>query len=199
MLRKTLLTLSASTMLGAAAIASNAALAQPFPGPPAPAGGAPLGPPGGGLAGPPRPGGPPGPRTADLPRPPGVGGGNPGLHGGQGNFYGRSGTYAYGHTGVYGRTTNYSYYGSNYGYYGYGQSGYAYGSWRHHYWAPYGVYIYSNSSSSDCYYTYKYGYRLSAYRRVRVCSENPAQYRGHLAVARPQPGLQDDCRLPTRQ
>ena len=124
-LQKTLLILSASAVLGGALIAPDVALAQPFPGP----------------------------RAADLPRPPGVGGGRPSLHGGQGNFYGRSGTYAYGHTGVYGRTPNYSYYGSNYGYYGYGRSGYAYGSCRHRYWAPYGVYIYSNSSSSDCYYT----------------------------------------------
>ena len=71
----------------------------------------------------------------------------------QGNVYGRSGTYAYGRSGTYayGNTANY----------GYGRSGYAYGygSWRHRYWAPYGVYAYSNSNSSGCYYTYKYSNR----------------------------------------
>ena len=83
----------------------------------------------------------------------------------QGNVYGRSGTYAYGRSGTYayGNTANY----------GYGRSGYAYGygSWRHRYWAPYGVYAYSNSNSSGCYYTYKYSNRRRAYTRVRVCSE----------------------------
>ena len=57
--------------------------------------------------------------------------------------------------------------------YGYGRLGYAdgYGSWRGRYWAPYGVYAYSNSNSSHCEYTYKYSNRLHAYRRVLVCSE----------------------------
>ena len=52
---KTLLILSASAMLSAAVIASDVALAQPIPGPPA--GGPPPSMAGGGLAG---PGGPPG-------------------------------------------------------------------------------------------------------------------------------------------
>ena len=60
-LRKTLLILFASAMLGAAAIAPHVALAQPFPGPPpggpppGPIGGPPPGLPGGGLAGLPGP------------------------------------------------------------------------------------------------------------------------------------------------
>ena len=187
-LQKTLLILSASAMLGAAVIAPDVALAQPFPGPPpggpppGPVGGPPPGMPGGGLAGLPgpggppalaflasrrggpaglaRPGGPPGPRAAGLPRPSGAGGGRPGFSGGHGSAYGRSGTYAYG-------------YGQLRRNYGYGRSGYGYGygSWRHRYW-PYGVYAYSNSSdSSGCYYTYKYSSRLRAYRRVWTCSE----------------------------
>ena len=163
MLRKTLLIVSTSALLGAAVIAPNAALAQlpPLPAallPVSPA--APPGLPGVVCLGSRRSSGP---GAAGLPRPPGVGGGRPGLHGGQGNVYGRSGTYAYGHTGVYGHTGNY----------GYGRSGYAYGygSWRDRYWAPYGVSVYSNSNSSGCYYTYKYSYRLGAYRRVQVCSE----------------------------
>ena len=95
MLRKTLLTLSTGAMLGAAVIAPNAALAQ-LPPPP---GGPPPGLTGGGPAGLPRPGGPPGLGAAGLPRPPGVGGSRPGLHGGQGNVYGRASS-ALGHTGT---------------------------------------------------------------------------------------------------
>ncbi len=68
-LRKTLLTFPRAGCSALQPSASNAALAQRFPGPPAPDG----------LAGPLRLGGPPGPRTADLPRPPGVEGRNPGY------------------------------------------------------------------------------------------------------------------------
>ncbi len=108
---------------------------------PPPPGGPPPGLTGGGPAGLPRPGRPPGLGAAGLPRPPGVGRSRSGLDGGQGNVYGRSG-YAYGD-----------------------------GSWRDRYWAPCGVSVYSNSNSSGCYYTYNYSYRLGAYRRVQVCSE----------------------------
>ena len=178
MLRKTLLALSTSGMLGAALVAPNAALAFPgsvpvlpccFPsdlpdgglaglpgsgGPPGPGAAAGLPPSGvGGPAGLARPGEPPGPRAAGLHRPSGAGGGRPGFSGGHGSAYGHSGTYAYGNTANY----------------GYGRS--AYGSWRQRYW-PYGVYVYRNSSdSSGCYYTYKYSSRLRAYSRVQVCSE----------------------------
>jgi hypothetical protein len=158
-LRKTLLSVSTSAMLGAAVIAPNAALAQlPPPGgpPPLPAG-APPSPPGGGLAGLAGPGRPSGRRAAGIPRSPIVGGGRPGLHGGQGNFSGGRGGYAYGHTATY----------------GYGRSGYAHGngSRRYRYSAPYGVYVYGNSNSSGCDYTYEYSNRLRAYRRVSVCSK----------------------------
>ncbi len=164
---KTLLILSASAML----IAPNVSPAQPIPGPPPGIAGGGLAGPGGppgagprppgvgepiGLA---RPGGPPGPRAAGLPRPTGAGGFRPGFSGGHGSAYGRSGGYAYGH--------------ARSGGFGYSRSGYGsdYGSWRHRYW-PYGVYAYSSSSDSSGYYcTYKYSYRLGAYRRVRVCSE----------------------------
>ena len=176
-LRKSLLILSAGAILSAAVIAPDVALAQPFPGPP----------PGGGLVGPPgpgvppghgaaglprppgvgepmglaRPGGPPGSRAAGLPRPSGAGGGRSVFSSGQGSAYGGSEAYVYRRAGThgYGRAANY----------GYGRSGY--GSWRHRYWAPYGVYVYSNSNSSGCYYADEYSSRLRAYRRVRVCSE----------------------------
>jgi hypothetical protein len=160
MLRKTLLTVFTRTMLGAsivAPIAVHAQLPPPPGGPPPLPGGAPPDLPGGGLAGLSGPGGPLGPGAAGLPRPPAVGGGRPGVHGGQGNVYGRDRAYARNLTATY----------------GYGRLGYAdgYGSWRGRYWAPYGVYAYSNSNSSHCEYTYKYSNQLHAYRRVLVCSE----------------------------
>jgi hypothetical protein len=166
MLRKTLLTVFTSAALAAAVIAPDASLAQL---PPPPFGalprlpGGPPGLPGGGLAGLPRPGGL-GPRAADLARPTGIGDGRPGLHGGQGNVFDRSGSYVYGHGGVYGRTSNY----------GYGRSADAHRdrSSRRRDWALDGVYGDSNSDSSGCYYTEQYSYRLGAYTRVQVCSEN---------------------------
>jgi hypothetical protein len=167
MSRKTFLIVFTSAMLGAAVIAPDASLAQ-LPPPPLGAlprlpGGAPPGLPGGGLAGLRRPGGP-GPRAADLPHPSDIGGGRPSLHSGQGDVFDRSGAYAYGHSGVYGHSSNY----------GYDRSAHAYGnrSWRHRDWAGDGVYVDSNSDSSGCYYADKYNYRLGAYTRVQVCSED---------------------------
>lgn len=153
-LRKTLIILATSAVLGAAAIAPNAALAfGPPPPPPA-------------FAGPPRGLAGPLPGVGALPRaglsgPPsraGVGGaagvprfGNaPGLRGGsrgyQGNLQGRSASSSYGRSGNY----------------GYGR----YGS-RNRY---YGAYVSGSGSSSyandGCYYTYSY----RQHRRVTVCS-----------------------------
>jgi len=151
MSRKTFLIVFTSAMLGAAVIAPDASLAQL---PPPPLGalprlpGAPPGLPGGGLAGLRRPGSP----------------WRPSLHSGQGDVFDRSGPYAYGHSGVYGHSSNYDY----------DRSAHAYGnrSWRHRDWAGDGVYVDSNSDSSGCYYADKYDYRLGAYTRVQVCSED---------------------------
>ena len=158
MFRKALLTLSTSAMLGAALVAPTAALAflpsvpvlpSGLGGGSAPAGGPP-GLPGGGPAGLPAPRGPPGPGGAGLPHPPSARGGRPGIHGGQGNSYGRFSGYAY----------------------GYDRSGYPHdrSPWRYRYEPPYGVFVYSNGSdASSC--SYEQSYRLRAYRRVRTCSE----------------------------
>jgi len=151
MSRKTFLIVFTSAMLGAAVIAPDASLAQL---PPPPLGalprlpGAPPGLPGGGLAGLRRPGSP----------------WRPSLHSGQGDVFDRSGPYACGHSGVYGHSSNYDY----------DRSAHAYGnrSWRHRDWAGDGVYVDSNSDSSGCYYADKYDYRLGAYTRVQVCSED---------------------------
>ena len=151
MSRKTFLIVFTSAMLGAAVIAPDASLAQL---PPPPLGalprlpGAPPGLPGGGLAGLRQPGSP----------------WRPSLHSGQGDVFDRSGPYAYGHSGVYGHSSNY----------GYDRSAHAYGnrSWRHRDWAGDGVYVDSNSDASGCYYADKYDYRLGAYTRVQVCSED---------------------------
>jgi hypothetical protein len=175
LMRTTLLILSMSAMLGAAAIAPNAALA--FPGPP-PLPGPVLGGPPPGLSG----GPPPGPGLGGLPRgslggpshadpagpagrlgpggPPGLAqrGGPPvraGLAGGRG-VQGGSARFAYRRS-----TTNIS---GRYGY-RYGRAAaYAYGA------ATGYAHRASRSYTSDgCYYTYRYSYRLRAYRRVAVC------------------------------
>jgi hypothetical protein len=161
MLRKTLLTLSASVLLGAAIIAPNAALAQfgPPPGPP-PA-----------LAGPPPglgAGGPPAGPVAGLPPrglaaapPRDIAGGPPRLdgapglrgldRGGQANFRGVEGRAA-----AYSATRN-GYTSHGYRYWPYAAAAYAYGR--------------SYASSDDgCYYMSTY--RRYGTRRVLVCDGN---------------------------
>ena len=195
MLRKTLLTLSASALLGAAVVGPNAALAfGPPPPPPAMAGPPPglAGPPPGltgpppGLAGPPRglgAGGPPpglgagGPPRLGASGPAGLSrlGGPVGLRGDralQGGLRGAQGhAAAYG----YGRSGGYSS-----GRYGYGSSsryGYGRAAWRDRYWRGYGVYVSGSNSSSygyasaddACHYTYVHSSNRRSSRRVMVC------------------------------
>lgn len=160
MLRKTLLTLAASALLGAVAVASNSADA--FGPPPLPGIG---GPPAiGGLGGPPHlpgPGGLP-PHLGGLPRlgpggpPHGRLGGPPGLSrrggtGGRSRHAGSNGSRAGRHADS-----------------GYDRSG------RHHRGRYYGDYGYGYSSDDDsysdgaCYYTYSHGRRT----RAVVCDED---------------------------
>jgi hypothetical protein len=161
LVRKTLLILSASAMLGIAAIGPNAAIAFGPPPPPGPGLGGPPpgfhgGPlPGAGLGSYPRAdfGGPPHAGFAGLAAragrggPPGLArrGGTSSFH--PGNIYGRSG---YG-----GRAAAYAY-GAAAGYAYGAASGYPYSASRSY-------------SSDDCYYTYTYSYRLQDYTRVTVC------------------------------
>jgi hypothetical protein len=184
MLRKTLLTLSASVLLGAAVAAPNAALAQfgPPPGPLPPLAGPPPGlgaggpPPGLGAGGPPLGGGPPAGPVAGLPprgpaaAPPRDFAGGPhrldgaaGLHGldrgGQANFRGVEGRAAAYSPNSYTRNSHASYgYDHGYRYWPYAAAaGYAYGR--------------SNASSDDgCYYVS--AYRRYGSRRVLVCDGN---------------------------
>ena len=182
MLRKTLLTLSASVLLGAAVAAPNAALAQfgPPPGPPPGLAGPP---PGLGAGGPPRglgAGGPPlgGPSArpvAGLPPrglaaapPHDIAGGPPRLdgaarlhdldRGGQANFRGVEGRAAAYSANSYTRNSYTSYgYGHGYRYWPYAAAAYAYGR--------------SYASSDDgCYYVSTYS-RYGT-RRVLVCDGN---------------------------
>jgi hypothetical protein len=168
MLRKTLLTLSASVLLGAAIIAPNAALAQfgPPPGPP-PA-----------LAGPPPglgAGGPPAGPVAGLPPrglaaapPRDIAGGPPRLdgaaglrgldRGGQANFRGVEGRAAAYIANSYTRNSYTSHgYGHGYRYWPYAAAAYAYG----------GSYA---SSDDGCYYVSEY--RRYGTRRTLVCHGN---------------------------
>jgi hypothetical protein len=192
MSRKTLLTLSASVMLGAAVIAPNAAFAQfgPPPGPP-PGLGAGGPPPGLGAGGPPPglgAGGPPaGPVAGLSPRgpagaPPRAIAGGPsrlggagGLHGldrgGQANFRGVEGRAAAYGANSYTRNSYASYgtgRGSGYGN-GYGR-GYRYGAYAAAAAAGYGYGRSYSSSEDGCYYvstSNRYGNR-----RVLVCNGN---------------------------
>jgi hypothetical protein len=175
-LRKPLLTISASTMLGIAVIAPSAALA--FGPPPPPALGGP--PPGPGLGGPPPGPGlggpPPGLGLGGPPPGPGLGGAPPraGLGGPPRAGLGvQAGSARLGpgrpSTNISGRSASYSYRGSGYGRYGYGRSGYRYGRAAAYAYGAAAGYAYgaSRSYTSDgCYYTY----RRHAYRRVLVCS-----------------------------
>jgi hypothetical protein len=154
MLRKTLLTLSVSALLGTAVVVPNAALAF---GPPPILGGHPPGlggpPPGLGLGGPaghPGAGGPAGFR----------GGAGRGFQGNVHGFQVRSGALDTS------RSASYSHSGR----YGYGHGGTRYGRW-----ARYGAYAYGSAlaygsayANSGCYYTYSYRQQ----GRVRVCSED---------------------------
>jgi len=148
MLRKTLLTLSASTMLSAGAIAPNAAHAF---GPP------PL------LGGPPHLPGPNGPAGLSHLGGPGFHGGGHGL---QGNVHGlqdHSAAYGHGHTAAYS-------YGHSARY------GYGHGEWRHGHWGRYDVSVDGSdghdangySSANGCAYTYS----ERRHRRVLVCDAN---------------------------
>ena len=169
MLKRTLLTLSASVMLGAAVAAPNAALAQfgPPPGPP-PAFAGP--PPGLGAGGPPFGGPPAGPVAGLPPRGPaaaparGIAGGPPRLdgaaglrgldRGGQANF-----------RGVEGRAAAYS--ANSYTRNSYISHGYR--SWPYAAAAAY-AYDRSYSSSDDgCYYVSTY--RRYGTRRVLACHD----------------------------
>jgi hypothetical protein len=174
MLRKTLLILSASVLLGAAVAAPNAALAQfgPPPGPPPALAGPP---PGLGAGGPPLGGPPAGPVAGLPPRglaaapPRDIAGGPPRLdgpaglrgldRGGQANF-----------RGVEGRAAAYSansYTRNSYTSYGYGH-GYRY--WPYAAAAAY-AYGRSYASSDDgCYYVSTY--RRYGTKRVLVCHGN---------------------------
>ena len=183
MLRKTLLTLSASVLLGTAIIAPNAALAQ-FPGPPPMGpGGPPVGgpPPGLGAGGPPLAGPPPA-HTFGGP-PAGLEGGP--LHGGAGvpprfsRLDGAPGVHGVDHAvqsnlhGFEGRAAAFSHITNNYVNNSYANDGYGHGGWRHGYWGRDGVYAYGGDSYAQddgCYYVS--AYRRHAYRRVLVCSSN---------------------------
>jgi hypothetical protein len=168
-MRKILLTLSASSILGAAVLASNAALAQVAIGGPPPGlgmllfyrGPGPGGPPSGlgnaGLPGGPPPGlgahaGRPGPggapRFSRLDRPPGF----RGDRAIRGDLQRRAGGYDYGRSSAYGD----------------GRTGWHDGRWRR-----YGVYVYGNSSyssaDSSCTDSYTYSKKRRAYKRVVVC------------------------------
>jgi hypothetical protein len=183
MLRKTLLTLSASVMLGTAVIAPNAALAQ-LPGPPPIGpGGPPLGgpPPGLGAGGPPFGGPPPAHAFGGPPR--GLEGGP--VHGGAGapsrfpRLDGASGVHGVDHAvqgnphGFEGRTAAFSHTTKNYVNNSYANDGYGHGGWRHGHWGRYGVQAYGGDSYAQddgCYYVS--AYRHHVYRRVLVCSSN---------------------------
>jgi hypothetical protein len=185
MLKRTLLTLSASVMLGAAVAAPNAALAQfgPPPGPPPALAGPPPGlgaggpPPGLGAGGPPFGGppfgGPPAGPVAGLPPrgpagapPRDIAGGPPRLdraaglrglnRGGQANFRGVEGRAAAYSANSYTRNTSHGY-GHGYRYWPYAAAAYAYG----------GSYA---SSDDGCYYVSTY--RRYGTRRALVCHGN---------------------------
>jgi len=181
MSRKTLLTLSASVLLGAVIAAPNAALAQgPPPGPPPMLAGPPPGlaaggpPPGLGVGGPPL-GGPSVRPVAGLPPRAGAGappreiaGGPPRLEG-AGGLHGleRSGQASF--RGVEDRAAAYS--ASSYARNSYGSDGRGYRRWP--YAAAAAAYAYGGSyASSDdgCYYASTY--RRYGTRRVLVCHGN---------------------------
>ena len=181
---RTLLTLSASVLLGAAIAAPNAALAQfgPPPGPPPTLAGPPPGPVAGspppGLAGGFPPGGSPAGPVAGVPPRGGAGAGAPprDLAGGR-HLDGPPGPHGFDRGGSGGlrgfetRAAAYSYTRNSYGSYGYSH-GFAR---RYRYW-PYAAaaaYAYGRSyASSDdgCYFVSTY--RRYGTRRVLVCHGN---------------------------
>ena len=109
-----------------------------------------------------RPGGPPGPKAAGLPRPFGAGGG---FSGGQGNVYGRSGTYAHGAPGPRRTATPAAM--------GMAAQGMltAMGRGDTVTGCPLASMPTAIPTLAAAYYTYTYSNRLRAYRRVWVCSE----------------------------
>src|SRR6202790_3736299 len=171
MLRKTLLTLSASVLLGAAVAAPNAALAQfgPPPGPPPALAGPP---PGLGAGGPPLGGPPAGPVAGLPPRglaaapPRDIAGGPPRLDGAAGlRGLDRGGPANF--RGVEGRAAAYSANSDP----GNSYISHGYGSWPYAAAAAY-AYDRSSASSSDdgCYYVSTY--RRYGTRRALVCHGN---------------------------
>jgi hypothetical protein len=181
MLKKTLLTLSASVLLGTAVIIPNAALAQ-LPGPPLMGpGGPPFGglPPGVGAGGPPLGGpsparsfgGPPhgleaGPAHGGPDAPPrfsrfdGAPGGRGIDHAVQSNLHGFEGRAS-----AFSNTTKNNV-DNSYANHGYGHVG-----WRHGYWGRYGAYDGDSYAQADgCYYVS--AYRRDGYRRTLVCSSD---------------------------
>jgi hypothetical protein len=180
MLKKTLLTLSASVLLGAAVATPNAALAQfgPPPGPPPMLAGPPPGlgaggpPPGLGAGGPPFGGPPAGPVAGLPPRGPAgapprdIAGGSPRLDGAAGlRGLDRSGQANF--RGVEGRAAAYS--ANSYTRNSYISHGYR--SWPHAAAAAYAYGTsYTSSSDDGCYYVSTY--RRYGTRRALVCHGN---------------------------
>ena len=175
MLKKNLLMLSASVILGAALVAPSAALAQfgPPPGPPPALAGPPPGfgaggpPPGLGAGGPP-PGGAPGVPPRDIAGAPphfsrldGAAAPHGLDRGGPANFRGVEGRIA--------ASSANSYIRNGYAGHGYGR-GYRYGTYA----AAAAAYAYGGSyasSEEDCYYVSAYR-RNGSYRRVLRCGGN---------------------------
>ena len=182
MLKKTLLTLSASVLLGAAVATPNAALAQfgPPPGPPPMLAGPPPGlgggpPPGLGVGGPPL-GGPPARPVTGLPPRGGAGAPPRDIAGGPPRLYGAAGLRGLDRGGranfhgVEGRAAAYS--ANSYTRNGYTSHGYGHG-YRYWPYAAAAAYAYGSSyASSDdgCYYVSTY--RRYGTRRVLVCHRN---------------------------
>ena len=168
MLRKTLLSLSGSAMLGIAAVAPNVALAF---GPPPFLGGLPPGlggpPPGLGVGGGPplglgRGGPPPGPRVGGPAGHPGAGGPAGFRVGGPGRGFQRNVHGVQGRSGALSTSASASYSSSR-------RNGYGHGGRQYDRWARYGTYAYGDASAnSGCYYAYSY----TLQRRVPVCSED---------------------------
>ena len=182
MSRKTLLTLSASVLLGAVIAAPNAALAQfgPHPGPPPILAGPPPGlgaggpPPSPGVGGPPLGGPSAGPVSGLPPRagagvPPREIAGGPPRFDGAGGLHGLERGGKADLRGVEGCAAACS--ASSHTHNGYARSGHGYRYWPYAAAAA-SAYAYGGSyaSSDDCYYVSTY--RRYGTRRVLVCHEN---------------------------
>jgi hypothetical protein len=162
MLRKTLLALSASMLLGTAVIIPNAAHAQLLGPPPiGPGGPPPGGPPPGLAAGGPPLGGPP----------PAHSFGGPFGRLGAGPFHGGADapprfSHVDGAPGVRGVAL-----AARSDLHGYANHDYGHGGWRHGYRGSYGAYDSDSYAQADgCYYVS--AYRRYGYQRILVCSSN---------------------------